>query len=839
MSIEKYHTVLNDLFKVEHSEIAQKLGFISARESEISYDLLLKAVGMIDELSRANSSEAKKVVVTATAILWTYRKPSWDGLKDFISISLCRSGFPPSSIMVDVDYDYQNKRHSSISSIFNQFSLTVHELNHEILVGNQKFLVSGFQKRVWHRMSQVKMLGISAPTSAGKSFIILLKAIDLILRQSGNIIYIVPTLSLVAQVAADFNCQLQNFDVPNYRICTTYSSEDKGEKRIYILTQEKAISAFSQEEVPFANIRALIVDEIQNIEKVANDDDQRAKTLYDTLIEFSHATQPDLIVLSGPRVEGLKNLGLEIFNEAKSDEEKTKESPVASFTYAISKVGNDYYFNQYSEALVSPNRIQISNRELIKGYGNSQYKDDFFKYLSQFTINLGHQAKNIIFSPTSAQARKTALKLAEFSQVSNGSSEVDSLIQYIKDTVHDRYDMSLTLPKRIVYHHGKTPSHIRAVTEHAIRNKLIDNVVCTTTLMQGVNLPAQNIVMRNPDLAIKSQKGTKPKLTNYEIANLRGRAGRLLKDFIGRTFILEENSFERTTEQAELFPETEKTLKSGYGEKFKEFKDQISRSLNSNETPSELNKEFSFLITYVRQTILKHGKKSRNRLLSVGIDMEETSLRQIGDMLEQQLTLPKEVCYRNRYWDPLDLNHLYLKRNEFSLPSNVSEDDIEIKLEVLLIKFMRQFPYYYRKHFDVSEKLLHSICITAKEWMREKTLKEILAKPYFDTADKIDARIALIQKQISFGLPMLLKPIYDMLFPQNMFLRFIEIGAYKPITRKMIELNIPRETAIELSKNYFQGFSDSNTGLEEILMRLRQIKPVVNYWIRVQLDQII
>ena len=60
----------------------------------------------------------------------------------------------------------------------------------------------------------------------------------------------------------------------------------------------------------------------------------------------------------------------------------------------------------------------------------------------------------------------------------------------------------------------------------------------------------------------------KPQLTNYEIANLRGRAGRLLKDFIGRTFILDSSAFEPDEEMQTLFPETEKELSAGYGEQY-------------------------------------------------------------------------------------------------------------------------------------------------------------------------------------------------------------------------------------------------------------------------------
>ena len=46
-----------------------------------------------------------------------------------------------------------------------------------------------------------KVIAISAPTSAGKSFIITLKLLEIIQRYKYDIIYVVPTISLVNQVS--------------------------------------------------------------------------------------------------------------------------------------------------------------------------------------------------------------------------------------------------------------------------------------------------------------------------------------------------------------------------------------------------------------------------------------------------------------------------------------------------------------------------------------------------------------------------------------------------------------------------------------------------------------
>ncbi|HYG38243.1 MAG TPA: DEAD/DEAH box helicase [Cytophagales bacterium] len=833
--------IIKKLLSIEHQSVANKLGFIEGDSPLIDEPLLISSIGLLDKLSRRNDEVSLKIVITCAAILWTYRNEDWGHIRDFLILVLSRAGFSPSSIMLEANRENNEIVYDSVGSLITQFNITVHQLCNEIIINDKVYLVTGFQKSVWDKLSEVNVLGISAPTSAGKSFIISLKAIDVILKNGGDIVYVVPTLSLVAQVSADFNKLLKEFAITSHTISTTYSLNDSGNSHIYVLTQEKAISAFSQTESPFYNTRILIVDEIQNIEKVANEDDQRSKTLYDALIEFRHSISPDLIILSGPRIKGLKKLGVEIFADENIDEKETKESPVATFTYSISKTGNDYFFNQYSNLLEKPVKLIISKPENIKGYGGSQYKADFVEYLSTILNNLGIESKNIIFSPTSSQARKTAIELTNFVIYQDKISEpLVSLIKYVKDTVHENYDICLTLPKGIVYHHGKTPSHIRSVIEHAIRQKMICNIVCTTTLMQGVNLPAQNVIMRNPFLAINAIKGTKPKLTNYEVANLRGRAGRLLKDFIGRTYVLEENSFGNTSEQTELFSDTAKELSSGYGIKYKKHKKEISESLLSNSILGEEHSAFGYLITYIRQTILKHGDLAQGRLSAVGIELSQSQIEEYALALSQSLNIPIEICAKNRYWDPMDLNILYSIKDELSIPTSIKEQNIDRKLLIVLQRFKSEFPQIYFKYFGVSDGLLESVCITAKEWMKEVPLKTILGKPYFDDSDKIDLRISLIQKEISYGLPILLKPLYDIKVPTNMFLRFIEIGAYKPIARKMIELNIPRETAIFLSNGHFRNVSVENDSLNStIINRLREVKNEVDYWRRIQFEGII
>ena len=832
--------IINKLLKIELKNTARKLGFIEQEKRLVpSKNLLHFALGLIDELSRNNSEVNKKAVVTLCALLWTYKRKEWDGLKDIIILVLSRIGYGPSAIMVDDEYNYESKQHSGMNSIINELSTTVHHINNEVTIADKTFLLTAFQKNIWDKIDYNKILGISAPTSAGKSFIILLKSMDLLLERDGTIIYIVPTLSLVSQVSADFRQQLEFFGLTDYEVMTGYAGNYDNDKKIFVLTQERAIAAFSQNNEPFKNIRLLVADEIQNVERVANENDQRAKTLYDLLIDFRFQTKPDYIIISGPRIEGIGNLGDIIFGED-TEQEEAKSSPVVNITYSIEKQKDNFYFKLYSDLVDTPLEIKINDNIDIGGYGKALYSDGYHEFLATFIYNLG-KSKNIIFSPTSRQARITALKLHELATEVPKNNKLQSLVEYIRSTVHYNYDLCRTLESGVAYHHGKIPTHVRRVTEQAIKDKIIDNVVCTTTLMQGVNLPAQNVIVRTPKLYVVRQRHKEnAKLTNYEMANLRGRAGRLLKDFIGRTFVLDEDSFKESEVIDDLFEDASKSLDAGYGGTFNNNYNEIIEGLEEQEVPREDNKEYSFIMTYIRQTVLKHGDFAHPRLRAVGIDLPGENFVSLTKQLSE-LTVPKDICFRNRYWDPFDLERLYQMSKYIYAETGFPCSDSARHLNDLINILKKHFPVYYGRYFGINHiGSIFSTSIKAIDWMKEKPLVDILDDKYYDDdSEKIDKAIESLNNKISYGLTTLLKPLYDIKDPESMFLTFMEMGAYRPVTRHLIELNIPRETAISLSDRIGTIDKDGIVDSNNLMYNLKQIYNDLPYWEQVQLDSIV
>lgn len=834
--------ILEQWLNIEFTSIAHKMGLINANRV-VSYNetLIYNSVRCLDYESIMVDSPDVNYIITVIGLMWEHIKSEEYDLRKIIVKFLSRIGYPTSAIICDDDFDRANCQFTILDSYIDEITTTINQLNNEVNIGDRKYLLTNFQKKIWDSMDNDKILGISAPTSAGKSFVILLKIVNRLQTENIDIVYIVPTLSLLNQVMEDFNRELKANGVKDYWITNSFDGKQvKDRKNIYVMTQEKAIAAFDNFEEAFSKKLILVADEIQNIERIEEDSDQRAKILFDTLVEFRYKDNVDKIIISGPRIEEIDKVGESIFG-IETINHTTNISPVLNLTYSIKKKDKRYFLKQYCILTKNPLVIEIENINLIKCYGKKIYTNDYLEFLNCIVNKIGRNSQNIIFAPTSTTARKIAVAL-EFPVTQYNSD----LVEYYRNSVSENYSLCETLMKGVAYHHGKLPLHVRRTLEVAIANKNVSNVVCTTTLLQGVNLPAQNIFIRNPHLYIKKTSEA-VELTNYEMANLRGRAGRLLKDYVGRTFVLDEDAFAETEgyERIELFEDESKELSTGYEQKFQEYKLEIEDALKNDRVVNETMKNYGYIISYIRQSILRYGKDSRDRMKNVGIKLTQKQIAAIILKLEK-LSIPKEVCYKNRYWDPFVLEKIYTDFN-LVIPKTPYEKGAKNKLNKIL-KWLRdkeETAFMYKKYIPSlyqngqSRSIMVSLGL---DWANGIKLYNIFDNDRYKGdrgAEKIDETIELLQQTISFNLPLLLKPIYDIKNPESYFLVCMQLGAINNIARAMIEMGIPRETSIYLFENIFLNFKrneKSELSEENIREIIKQHYDNLPYWIQVQLN---
>ena len=834
--------VLNSWLEIEFDRTAAKLGFIQS-DRIITQKLVYDTVRCLDYETIVKQTPSINFVITVIALMWEHIDHSKYDVRRIIVKFLSRIGYPTSAIIADNSFDYDTCSFSSLDSSIEHLFATLNQERNSVVVNKHHYLLTDFQLQIWTSMDTEKMIGISAPTSAGKSFVILLKLLAKLSKDNFDIVYIIPTLSLLNQVSEDFNKTIKKLGIQNCRVSNSFVQKgNEHTNNIFVLTQEKAISAFADERNIYSKDIILVADEIQNIERIKEDNDERSKILFDCLNEFRYKDNIKQIIISGPRIDGIKMTGKSIFGiEAK--EITSVDSPVLNITYSISKERNIFYLKQYCGIIDQPFIKKITNPDFIEGYGKKTYDEKFLSYLNTFAEKFKGQ-QNIIFSPTASTARKIACSL----EIDNEMiPQITELIDYYKQTIHPEYPMCQTLKYGVAYHHGKLPDHVRRTIENAIHNKWVTNIACTTTLLQGVNLPAQNIIVRNPHLYQKKQSDS-AELSNYEMANLRGRAGRLLKDFIGRTFVLDETSFVDSEgyEQMSLFDDVTKELPTGYGERFERYHKIIEQIIATDTPVDDKMDKYGDLVSYIRQSVLRYGDNAKQKMQNVGVTLTKEQVAAIRLKLEK-ISVPKDVCLKNRYWDPFVLDVIYKNYSE-NVPNYPIEHGASAKLDRML-KFLRDTPATSAMYYKyIPNKLQNGIgrrklCKLCMLWAKGTPLSEILLniKNTKDKlADEIEDTIETLQNTVSYKVPLLLKPIFDIKNPESVFLSCMQTGAYNRISKTLIEIGVPRECALFLNNILFEDSiskDNSDEEIEEIIRaRLSKRKKELPYWINAQLE---
>jgi hypothetical protein len=843
------NTLLSNLFNYNLERTAVKFGLIKTPASKISDEDATQLLNIAEFYSIQPADEAKIKSFLICALLWENQESHWDGLKPFMTRVLIRMGLTSSAKMIS--WNEESGLFNSFGSYLEQLYATIKLCSHEVRCGSSILTLSSFQKRMWDAIDQYERVGVSAPTSAGKSFILVNKAIDTLLREDGVIVFIVPTISLINQVSNDLRAkikELKAWDISVYQTVNNLSLF-QSEKTIYVLTQERALNALNNQEKVFDHVKMLIIDEVQNIEKISSEDEERAKTLFDVIQEFKNDKVVEKIVLSGPRLKNIASFTKEWFGDAGQSVSEDIPS-VLNISFSIKKIK----YNRENELLLTQhlplgytNSIKILDYFQLKAkiLGKKEYGDDAHDFIYQL-VSSDREAGNIVFAGRTKQANETALALA--ARLTPDEKDHTSLEQFIADTVHPLYSLIPAIKKGVAFHHSKVPQHLRNLVEKAFSRRQLHTVVSTTTLMQGINLPAKNIIIRNPSLA-KSDT-----LTGYEFTNLKGRAGRLMKDLVGRAIIIDEQ--ECNDADIGITAAEEKNLKLGYSERFQLNRDNIQETLLQGTEIKSSDILNGDIIVYVRNMALKYGNDGLRRIHEVGVKITTEVYQQLLGTVSN-LSIPQAICFGNFYWDPLTLNGIYLSMQKGGWPEIPATIYGSANQLAELITYVHQWaPFSVEKYLkinpsdDYGARKIISLCIFAQSWGAGLPLKEVInpdSWPVRDSSD-IDDRVNDVHTKVMFGIPKLLRPVFQIHDHLNdtktaSVLGFIESGSTDTSVRTLIELGIPRETAIALTKqeNAISFLNNEGTVIPQALARFidaSRNNPALNEWHKFLIEEI-
>lgn len=112
---------------------------------------------------------------------------------------------------------------------------------------------------------------------------------------------------------------------------------------------------------------------------------------------------------------------------------------------------------------------------------------------------------------------------------------LETLAKDIRQEVHGDYFLAEMIRKGIAYHIGYLPASIRARIEALFQEGHITIMFCTSTLLEGVNLPADN-------LFITDNKIFRSEMEPVDFRNLIGRVGRISFNLFGNVYFVSEET---------------------------------------------------------------------------------------------------------------------------------------------------------------------------------------------------------------------------------------------------------------------------------------------------------
>ena len=385
----------------------------------------------------------------------------------------------------------------------------------------EQLAVNGFQREFWSEADKVdRWLSVSAPTASGKTFLISKWLVDAVERGLARVvIYLAPTRALVAEVEARLSEAMAG--KPSIEITSLpmpekyYVAMTAGKRVVFVLTQERVhllANALDGE----ISVDLVVVDEAHKI-----GDNQRGVVLQDAIERLVRANPALRVVFVSPGTENPEQL-LEDAPEGTSGAAITSDAPTI--------LQNIIYAEQVPR---KPKEWALSLRleEDVVDLGVLNLKSKpmgIRKRLAFIAAAAGERGGTLVYANGAAEAEAIALLISQLVEDdSRVSEELSDLADLVRKCVHRQYQLANVVEKGVGFNYGNMPSLIRVEVERLFREGTIKFLVCTSTLVEGVNLSCRTIVVRGP------RKGKSNVMEPHDFWNLAGRAGRWGDEFQG------------------------------------------------------------------------------------------------------------------------------------------------------------------------------------------------------------------------------------------------------------------------------------------------------------------
>lgn len=471
---------------------------------------LLYFAGLLSKSPNAN----QKIIAEEIVALLDKLYPNNDNIKkgkldvlssctNYIGLNLEKTKLNNDDLMQDLSYDIQ-------------------KASLKIPYSDDYFLED--QKEIFDSFDKYQFVSYSAPTSLGKSFVMraFLKY-KVAGNYKNNFAIVVPTKALINEmknnvVEKDLK---ELLETKHYRVVSSINEEfvdkDNESNFIFIVTPERLHYLLNDSNI---SIDYCFIDESYKI----SEPDSRSLYYYQTISQLLKRNSKVKIYFSSPNIPNPEIYLNTILQDGTKFKKTSTYSPVSQIKYLVSlkeinqpvRIFNDLT-QELEDTNVKNNSTNINDiiSTLKTTGGNIVYCSGKDK-----TIELAIQYANFL----------PALKLITDEEKTEQKRR-DEIAEEIKKDIHEEYYLAELIKKGVAYHVGYLPNSLRDTIEKAFKNGIIKTIFCTSTLMEGVNLPADNLFVTS------TRNGNDP-LTPTAFKNLLGRIGRINYSLYGNVYLL-------------------------------------------------------------------------------------------------------------------------------------------------------------------------------------------------------------------------------------------------------------------------------------------------------------
>lgn len=504
----------------------------------------------------------------------------------------------------------------------------------------------------------------SGPTSMGKSFIMRMFIKDEIVLQGAqkNYALIVPTKALINEVRSSIINDLNdNLKKRNYRVVSAASDIALEEEHnyIFVLTPERLLYLLISR--PELQIDYLFLDEAHKL----SGKNSRGPFYYKVVDMLLKRPKKPHFIFASPNIPN-PQVYLRLMNDVIENNDESKlastYSPVIQVKFLLDLLGQKVsVYNEHTQSVIKVADIKAANTSL----------KTMLLYFEAKNMRLPEdkRSQTIVYYNGRSKAIAAARDFADSRGVmEKHDPELDALSRDITREVHGDYYLAGMIKKGVAYHIGYLPASIRTRIETLFQSGKITTMFCTSTLLEGVNLPADN-------LFITDNKIFRSAMSPVDFRNLIGRVGRISYNLYGNVFFVSEEKSVKPEDYIEMLqtPVPEQNL-----------------SITTN--PKVLKKvEKQYVVD-----ILKSGSSvipQRVNAEGEALQSEESyvMMRKFGLILLRDIMEDRDSLVRREFSDLLSVADENDIRAKFSDSPTLPDDDINTSVDQTkrLIKAIR------------------------------------------------------------------------------------------------------------------------------------------------------